>query len=214
MSHRWARLAPLTGVIAVVLAVLAEVLADGTPSEDAPGDEVIAFFTDNHSSQTAAGSLMLIAAVFLVFFAGALRLILRRGEAHGGLSTIAFAGGVMTAIGYMLSAGFYLTLAEVSDSLEPGAAQALTAMNEMSSFPFLGGLATLLLASGIAIVRGAPIPNWLGWVAIVLGIFGVTPLGFVAVLVGPIWIVTASIVLAIGAEPPISEEPEPRSATV
>lgn len=52
------------------------------------------------------------------------------------------------------------------------------------------------IASGIAILRGAPLPNWLGWVAILIGIVVVTPAEFVAVIVLAVWIVIVSILIA------------------
>ena len=85
MTDRWTRLAPLTGVIAVVLAVVAVMIFAGgdPPDSDAPADEVVAFYTDEDSSQIATSILSAYAALFLVFFAGALRVALRRGSHIG-----------------------------------------------------------------------------------------------------------------------------------
>ena len=197
MTDRWTRLAPLTGVIAAVLAVSAGIVTGSDrPSGDAAADEVIAFYTDKDSAQIAASILFAYAALFLVFFAGALRVALRRGEAHGGLSALTLAGGVITALGMLIIAGLTFTLADTADSLDPAAAQALNALNEDFFFPLAIGLATLFLASGIAIVRGTALPAWLGWVAIVIGIAALTPVAFGALFFGGIWILVVSVWLA------------------
>ncbi len=197
MTDRWTRLAPLTGVIAVVLAVIAGIVAGAEPPDaDAPADEVVAFYVDEDSSLIAGSILTAYAALFLVFFAGALRVALRRAEAQGGLSAFALAGGVIMALGTLIFAGLDFTLADTAGSLDPAAAQALHAISEQLFFPLAIGLATLFLASGIAIVRGAALPAWLGWVAIVIGIVALTPAAFFAFLLAGIWILVVSIWLA------------------
>ena len=196
MTDRWTRLAPLTGVIGVVLAVIAGIVAGDTPDADAAAAEVVAFYTDEDSAQIAVSILFAYAGLFLVFFAGALGVALRRGEAHGGLSALALAGGVIAALGMLIFAGLNFTLADTADSLDPAAAQALNALNEDFFFPLVIGLATLFLASGIAIVRGAALPAWLGWVAIVIGIVALSPAAFIGLFLGGIWILVVSIWLA------------------
>jgi hypothetical protein len=59
------------------------------------------------------------------------------------------------------------------------------------------GAAVLLLASGLSIVRHGAVPKWLGWVAILLAIIAMTPLGFVGFLGGAVWILITSIYLTL-----------------
>lgn len=197
MRGTWARRAPLTGVVAVLLFVAAAIIGGETPDFDAPGDEVIAFYTEEEGSQFAASILAAYGALFLVFFGGALRSALRRTEREsGGLSAVAFGGTLLMAMGVLIFAGLSFTLADGGDALEPGAAQALSALNGDLFFPLAVGTAVLLLSAGIAMVKADALPGWLGWIAIVLGVLAVTPAGFFAFLAGLIWIVVAGIVLA------------------
>ncbi len=70
-----------------------------------------------------------------------------------------------------------------------------------------------LLASGLAIVRGALAPAWPGWIAIVLGVLAVTPAGFLALLAGLIWIAVLSVMVfrrgGAGAPGQLATEPLP-----
>ena len=61
------------------------------------------------------------------------------------------------------------------------------------------GTAVFNLALGLAVLRHGGLPRPLGWVALVIGIFGLTPLGFFAFLATGIVIVWASVVLAMEA---------------
>jgi hypothetical protein len=63
---------------------------------------------------------------------------------------------------------------------------------------FLGfpvGLGTFLLASALAILRTGVLPAWLGWVALLLGIISLTPIGFFAFFVVLAWIAVVSVML-------------------
>jgi hypothetical protein len=200
MNLRWP---PLTGVLFVVLIVVSFIVSGETPDADDSGEEVISFYTDEEGSQIASAVIGAYAALFFVFFASVLRATLRRDEDPPGvLSTISFGGALVFVVGGLIFAGLTFTLADLSDeSPDPGAMQALNALNADLFFPVAVGIGAFLIGSGIAIVRGAALPTWLGWVALVIGVLAVTPLGFFAFLAGVAWVLVTSIVLALAREP-------------
>jgi hypothetical protein len=58
----------------------------------------------------------------------------------------------------------------------------------------IGGALLLAIGSGLAILRGARLPKWLAWVAIVLGIAAlIPPASFPSLLGFAIWSVIVSI---------------------
>lgn len=205
MTSRWSRLAPLTGVVAIAFFVVAGIVGGDVPDFDETAPRVLSFYAENESSQIASSILLAYGALFLLFFAGALRAVLRRAEGPaGGLSAVVLAGGVMTALGLAIFAGLTFTLADAADALEPAAAQGLNALNGNLFFPAAIGSAALMLAAGIAIARGGSgIPRWLGWVAILLGVVALSPVGFFAFLVAGLWILVVSVLLT--ARPPAAE---------
>lgn len=197
MSASWRSRAPLTGVVAVVLFVIAAAVGGRTPGFDASSEEVLAFYTDNEGAQLASSLLATYGALFLVFFVGALRAALRRGEGEsGGLSAVAFGGGLLMTLGILIFAGLTFTLADAGDALEPAAAQALSALNGDFFFPLAVGTTALLLASGISALGSGVLPRWLAWAAVVIGVVAITPAGFFAFLVGLLWILVTAVVLS------------------
>ena len=127
---------------------------------------------------------------------GVLRSVLRAAE--GGLarlSTVAFGGGVVLAIGMLSFAGFTFALADTADDLTPDAAQALNALNSDFFFPVAAGLGTLMLATALSSLRSKALPAWLAWPALVLGIAALTPVGFFAFLLFGVWTLVTSVVL-------------------
>jgi hypothetical protein len=187
----------LTGILFLVVLIVSVVLAGEPPdpTEDSI-EETVSFFEDDSDAQFAGGILFGLSAVFFLFFAGALRSVLRSAEGGTGpLSAVAFGGGIVAAVGMLLFGGLTFTLADAADELDPIATQTLNALNSDLFFPLAGGMATLLIATGIVAVRTAALPRWLAWAALVLGVASFTPIGFFAFLAALAWVLVVSIVL-------------------
>src|SRR3954466_1576373 len=97
------RLAPLTGLVFAALLVIVRVVeGSGLPDADASAASVVSYWTQHQSEQITVAVLASFAAVFLVFFAGVLRGVLREAEGGGGtLSAISFGGALVTAVGML-----------------------------------------------------------------------------------------------------------------
>jgi Domain of unknown function (DUF4386) len=195
-QQRWHALAPLAGVGFVALAVAAFIISGETPDTNDSPQKVLNFYRDNDSEQIWASAFLAWSSVLLLFFVGVLRSVLRAAE--GGLarlSTVAFGGGVVLAIGILSFAGFTFALADTADDLTPDAAQALNALNSDFFFPVAAGLGTLMLATALSSLRSKALPAWLAWPALVLGIAALTPVGFFAFLLFGVWALVTSVVL-------------------
>jgi hypothetical protein len=196
MSDRLSRLAPLTGVIFAVLVVVAIVTGGETPGANASPVKVIAYYGSHRSEVETSGILFALAFLFVVLFAGALRSYLRRTAAAEGLAAIVLAGGVLMAVGVFMAVSAEYGLAHNLHDLTPATAQTLSVLSNELFLPVLGGAFLFAIASGLAILRGARLPRWLGWVAIVLAIAVlVPPASFPALLVFAIWSVIVSILI-------------------
>lgn len=150
----------------------------------------------------ASSWLSAVAIVFFVFFAAALSSRLHRFEAARALAALALAGAAVLAVGVASMAASRWSLADARNSLVPGAAQALNVLYEDFFWPFLIGLAIFGIAAGLAVVRSRSLPVWLGWIAIVVGIVGVTPASFLAFIVLMAWTLVVSGLLFRGQAVP------------
>ena len=195
-SKRW--LIPLTGLLFVVLAVVGSLIGGEPKDAGNPAQEIVDHYIDNKDSIIIGAAIFGLACVALVFFAGYLRTVLRRAEGEGGmLSALTVVGAAIMAVGLAIDATILFAIAEAADDLEPASVQALQAFWDNDFMPIAVGLVVFLLSSGIAMVRYGVLPKWLGWIAIVLGIVGLTPLGFFAFLAGGLWIAVVSVMLAL-----------------
>jgi hypothetical protein len=197
----WSKLVPLSGVAAVACILGGFLVVGDTPDADAPVQEVVSFWTDHDSDGQFSGLLLSLGAFFFLIFSTTVAGLLRRAQGEtGGSSALAFGGGVLFAAGGAIFAGIVFCLGDVAGDVGPGTLQTLNVMNEDMFFPIAVGVATFLLGSGIATVKTGALPKWLGWVAIVFGVLGVTPVGFVSFGVLGLWTLIVSVMLAMNAD--------------
>ena len=200
-NKRW--LVPLTGLLFVVLAIVGSLLGGEPKDAGNPAQEIADHYIDNKSSIIFGAALFGIACVALVFFAGYLRTVLRRAEGEGGmLSALVLVGAAIMAVGLAIDATLLFAIAEAAEDIEPESVRTLQAFWDNDFMPIAVGLVIFLLSSGIAIIRYGVLPKWLGWVAVVLAIAGITPAGFFAFLAGGLWIAVVSVMLALRARRP------------
>jgi hypothetical protein len=192
---------PLTGILFVALVIVAFLVSGETPATDDSPREIVDFYLDNDDSQAAASAVLALGCVALIFFLGTLRRALRAAAGDdGGLSTVVLLGGVVLAVGASIFAGIGFTLGDAADELPPSAILTLNALNSDMFFTVAVGTAVFNLALALAVLRHGGLPRPLGWVALVIGIAGLTPLGFFAFLATGIVIVWASVALLMKPE--------------
>jgi hypothetical protein len=190
--------APLTGVAFIVVLIVSFIVAGEPPDADSPVREIVDHYVDNKDAIMVGTALSALAAALLVFFAGVLRSLLAAAEGAGGvLSAVAFAGAVIVAVGAAIDGTIAFAIAEAADDIEPSSVQALQALWDNDFLPIALGGALFMLASGLSIVRHGALPKWLGWAAIVIGVIGLTPLGFISFGLSGLWILVASVLYAL-----------------
>jgi hypothetical protein len=194
-------LAPLTGVAFLLLAIVGFVIGGKPPDPaDDSAREIVDFYVDNKGSLMLGAFLAGLAGVALVFFGAYLREVLRDGE--GGrdfLPTVSFAGTLIIAIGVAIDATITLALAETAEDIEPGAVDALSALYVNDYIPFAVGSMVFLLGTGLSVLRHGALPKWIGWIAVVLAVIGLTPAGFIAFIGAGILIAVMGVMLAMRA---------------
>ena len=189
-------MAPLTGILFLVLLIAAAVTAGDLPdATEKSAREVLETYRDDEAKISVGALLFGLASVALLFFAGWLRRFLRDAEGPTGiLSAVSFAGAIILAVGLATSAAFAFATADVADDItDPTVVQSLNALSWGYWIPFAAGVITMFLAAGISVIRHGALPKWLGWVAIVAGVLMFTPAFFVAGPVAALWILVVSI---------------------
>jgi hypothetical protein len=203
MDSQKRNLAPLSGALFVVLVLIAFIpLGGNTPEGDDSAQKVVSFYSDHETREIIASIVLGLGAVSLLFFAATLK---QRLEAvrpdRGILPTVALGAGIIASGGFLAAATLHFALADYAGDIQPSAAQALNAIDSDFFLPFAMGIATLVLATSLWLLRTKLLlPSWLGWVGIIIFIVTFTPAGFIAFGLAGIWIIVVSILLYLREE--------------
>ena len=199
------RLAPLSGAGFAILAFSAGAMWSDLGFLD-DGDELAATYLDDAATVIIGSQLMVLAAVFAVWFGASVRASLRAVESpEGRLANLAFGGSVAGA-SMLLGA----SIVHAAMALRADDANRIDA-NVAASFADLGNLflgaaapvafAILVAATAVAVLRyRAVLPTWFGWFSVFLALAMVAlPINFIFMFVFMLWALAVGVVLYLGS---------------
>jgi hypothetical protein len=186
---------PFTGIVFVAIAITVTILiGQGQDATDKTALQIVQHYQDNETKETIAAILIGFAGIFILYFGGWLRRILRDAEGPDGiLSAVAFGGAVVFSAGAAVAGSIHWALPDLADDINPIALQAINGIDFDMFLFFPVGLGTMILATGISAVRHDAMPKWIGWVSVVLGVIFISPFFWVVFFIGPIWFLIVGI---------------------
>ena len=211
-TDRLQRVLPLAGVIFAAVMLAALYLTRGEADAGASAQVIYDYWHNHHGVQLVAALVLApYGAVLLILFAAALRSTIRAHETDDALySSIVLVGGIIAAVGLIITG---VLDAAVATSADRGARDAVYTLAQLQSYdwvPWVVGFGVMLLAAGIGGLRTHALPKPLSWSAVVLGALFLTPAGFFAAFVLPVWTIATGIVLYRRNSGAASTSAEPR----
>ena len=193
---------PWTGAIAGLAWIAQDALAR-VYSSDEPGRASVETINDHLGLNTGSLSCLVVMGVSLLFFATAVRNLLRSGEAREATySSVAYGGWLTVSAALAQMAVWNKGLMSAA---EDGNDAATHLLSYAQYFGWLGmgiGISAAFIAIGLGGVRNAVLPKWfantttvMGALAL-LGACGIPPGGLVNYLLLPFWLITAAIIIA------------------
>jgi hypothetical protein len=211
MERRLSRWAPLTGVVAGILFIIAFFNGGNTPNANASPASVISFFVKNGSAATTSALIGTFAVIFFVFFAVTLASRTRGGWLANGV----VAGAVFGGVGIAALFSIQYVLGQNSSYLTLGSASTLNLLDNSLFLPAAAGMCVFGIVGGLAVATSRAPARWMGWLLMVIGACCASPLLFFAILVPAAWMLVAGIRLTLQAQPKVrEEEPEATLAHV
>jgi len=185
---RWSKIAPLLGLVFVVL-VLVSIILSNTPNTSNSPASILAYYKVHKDRVTVGAFFVAPAVVVGLFWFAYLRNWLQRRDVHERWGAVAFAGGILFAVTGGIAGGVEFALTDTVKHLTPATATALNFLE--GDVPFiLASMAfgLMAIAAGIAMIKSQYLPTWLGWFSLVVGILGALPIGdFLALPAIGIW---------------------------
>ena len=173
-------------------------------SKDSPGHASSALIQTHLGVNHASQGCLVVMGIALLFFATAVRNLLRSGEAREATySSVAYGGWVVVvaALSQMVMWNWGL----INGAADAGDDAALHSLSYVAYFGWAGmgiGLATAFISTGLGGIRSSVLPSWFAIPTIVLGVIGalgdagIPPGGLVNYVLLPFWLIAASVVVA------------------
>jgi hypothetical protein len=192
---RLERFSLLAGAIAALLWTLALVLleASGNPVSPDSGAVIAEYFVDNAGIILAAGTASVIGTFFFLWFvAGLYSNLTKQADDHSRLLTIVMLVGGTAGAALMLGMLGPQMTAATSDAHLVTADVAIVMWRMAHAF-FVGAataFSVFMVAMGLLALRGALLPAWLGYAALVIAVVLLAgPIAFIGMLVlFPLWL--------------------------
>ncbi len=205
-----ARWSPVSGVVFVVLWIVAFAVTNNTPESGDSDASIVDYYNSSghRNRDIAAFFCVLVGALFFVWFLSALRTRLARAEGKaGGLTAAAFGGGLVSA-GLWLSAAALFTAPSFARSdtskfqLDPNTFRIL---NDVGYSFWFGGTTVAVVtvvATALLSLRAGPLPKWLAWLSFLVALTMLVAFVFIPILIWLGWVLVVSIVLIWKQETP------------
>jgi hypothetical protein len=229
MNDRFARYGAATGILFVVLVVIAFLVQPTPPDSDASPTEVLGYFNDHRDAVHVVLVIFAAAGFFFIWFIGTLRNALAAAEgAMGRLATTAYGAGLVSAAALIVAFGLLATAAlhpaengaEVTRALNDAGAMVLAMSAPAAAVFFVG--------NSLSILRTGLLPAWLAWLGLAAALFNAlgiaavftdkgvfAPDGLLGFFVGFVlfllWFLLASIMLTrrLGEDGAVARRPVP-----
>jgi hypothetical protein len=206
LEASWQRWIPLSGIIFVVLFVVALFVGTGPENENTMSNrELLDWYADHgHRVTMIVGTyLFAVSAMMLLLFVNRLRSAINSVEgASPLLAPTVLSGGVMLAVAIgAVAAAFAAVPAGISLGEEPQP-ESVDIVRFLPQFGFslllVGNMfaATLMLfGTAVATMRYRIFPLWFGWLSIICGLALFFSAAFFPIIALAVWVLVASVLL-------------------
>lgn len=198
-------------------------IAGAPPAIDAQAEEIKQYWVDNRGQLLVGALLQALGLPLFLVFVLALREALARGGDEGEFwGRIATAGAIVTVTLATLGGALGLSIVWMEGFAEQAGDDAVRAVWNAGTLPFVGASAALFSlvgAAAVAILRTRVLPRWTGWLGAVAAVVSLVSIlgfvepdlamiGFLGFLLFALWVVTTSIAMLRGA-PAANSTPAP-----
>lgn len=204
MTQRTQRLIAVSGLLFVVIVAVSIFTLPNAPDSNANSAKVVTFFRAHRTAAGVSAHLITVAILVGVCFFWYFRNLVGVTTTTRHLATVGFAGALLFAASGAVASGAYYAINDAIGHADASTVQTLNLLQgDVSDGMSEAGVTLFLILSGIAIIRGRGLPQWLGWVGIVLGVASLILFGLALPAIGLWLILTCVTILArSGSAPP------------
>jgi hypothetical protein len=181
-DSKWERWGALGGILFVIMVVVSAVLPGSPPKTSDSAAKIVKFFGENGDEIRWAGYIGILATIALLWWLSSVWRLMRRGE--GGtprLTVIALGGAVFSAVTGAI-AGVILAVVPLVglSTVGAGGARFFYVFSANTGTSSLVGIAALIGAFSVVIIRSRILPVVLGWLGVLVALIALVGAAVVA----------------------------------
>ena len=199
VEQKLQRYGPLGAIFAIVL-VLASFATHGRwASTEESAQEIADLYVQNQDRVFMGSWLAVLGGLcFLVFGMCMSHRVRETGQQLLGM--IVAGATLIGATGMMIDATLRAALSIQADDMSPEAMKTMHALWDAFFWPMHAGMATLVLAIGLAALGSGLLPKWLGWIGVVAFVAAMIPAPtmFAGIILSLLFMVITSLMATFG----------------
>ncbi len=198
---RW--MGPLGILVVVVIFISFGPLGGNSPGQNASGAKVAAYWNSHMTMGWASIYVGALGGALLLLYLTQLRNVLRDAGGQRLWPNTMFFASIVLLAGFVETGATQVVLLLAAHNHEYSIAKVMNFFGDNNELPIIFGIATVTLATGLAILtnRTRPLPKLLGWYSLLVGVVSCAgPLAFFSFLFGfPIWLIALGWVITVKA---------------
>jgi hypothetical protein len=185
-AAQWNRVGGLAGIGYVVLSVVASFLTGTPPAPDFSDAEIKTFYLEKQHALVTQAWLITLGGALILWFAIAVRRILRARRANRTLADLFFAGTVVIVTVLVIAMAMQMVFAKTAADLPPETVRAIGVDFGVVVVAMWGFVvATTAIAYAVCVFTEPALPRWTAWLAIAAAVMNVVGTTGVFVASGP-----------------------------
>ncbi len=199
VEQKLQRYGPLGAIFAIVLVLASFVTHGRWASTEESAQEIADLYVQNQDRVFMGSWLAVLGGLcFLVFGMCMSHRVRETGQQLLGM--IVAGATLIGATGMMIDATLRAALSIQADDMSPEAMKTMHALWDAFFWPMHAGMATLVLAIGLAALSSGLLPKWLGWIGVVAFVVAMIPAPtmFAGIILSLLFMVITSLMVTFG----------------
>ena len=174
MEHKLQRYGPLGAILGIILVLVSFVVHGTAASTEESAQEIADLYVQNQDRVFMGSWLGVLGALSMLVFGMCMSQRVR--DTGQQLLGMLVAGATLIAVaGMTVDSTLRAALSIQADNMSPEAMKTMHAIWDAFFWPMHAGMATLVLALGLAALSSGLLPKWLGWIGVVAFVVAMIP---------------------------------------
>ena len=199
MEQKLQRYGPLGAILGIALVLISFVVHGKWASTEESAQEIADLYVQNQDRVFIGSWVAILGGLCMLVFGMCMSQRVR--DTGQQLLGMLVAGATLIAVtGLAVDSTLRAGLSIQADNMSPEAMKTMHAIWDAFFWPMHAGMATLVLAIGLAALSSGLLPKWLGWIGVVAFVVAMIPAPtmFAGIILSLLFMVITSLMLTVG----------------